>query len=52
MYAAGFASPDCIRLLLDSGANVGDAATLLDFHLRRNGYRPVWAADGLAAIAA
>jgi ankyrin repeat protein len=22
MYAAGFASPDCIRLLLDSGADV------------------------------
>lgn len=38
------------RQMIVVAEDESDAAQLLDFHLRRNGYQPVLAADGLAAL--
>ncbi|MCG3147800.1 MAG: Alkaline phosphatase synthesis transcriptional regulatory protein PhoP [Verrucomicrobiae bacterium] len=38
------------RPLIVVAEDESDAAQLLDFHLRRSGYAPVLAADGLAAL--
>ena len=38
------------RPLIVVAEDESDAAQLLDYHLRRSGYRPILAADGLAAL--